>query len=162
MNKQILFNTLIILFLILATVQIYIKDRDNIIVLKITRKICVKQEVDSGDKLTLENVYAYLKKSNVKHVDIVMKQVIHETGWLKSNSCINNNNLFGLYSTKHRRYMKFDNWKQSVDAYKSMIQYRFKGNESYYRFLKRIGYAKDRNYIKKLKKINKLWKIKNV
>ena len=40
-------------------------------------------------------------------------------------------------------------------AYKDFIQYRYKPSEDYYKFLQRIGYAEDSNYISKLKKVVK-------
>lgn len=38
-------------------------------------------------------------------------------------------------------------------AYREWIQKRYKPPEDYYRFLQRIGYAKDPRYIHKLKQI---------
>ena len=64
------------------------------------------------------------------------------------------NNLFGLYDSSTGDYYRFDDWRESVKAYKTCVQYRYKG-EGYYRFLKRIGYARDKQYIKKIKQITK-------
>lgn len=96
-----------------------------------------------------EALYYY----SIEHPDIVYKQAILETGNFKSDLCVNNNNLFGLYDSKNKKYYSFNHWSESVIAYKKYIQYRYKGNEDYYKFLQRIGYAKDKQYISKLKSI---------
>ena len=119
----------------------------------ITKIIIVRIEKPKKLELNSETVYQELKKNNIVHPDMVMRQVMHETGWLKSRSATKDNNLFGLYSSRHKRYMRFSHWTESVKAYKSMIQNRYNGKENYYKFLKRIGYAKDKKYIHKLKKI---------
>lgn len=90
---------------------------------------------------------------NIEHSDIVYKQAILETGNFKSDLCVNKNNLFGLYDSKNKEYYSFNHWTESVKAYKKYIQYRYKGNEDYYHFLSRIGYAEDKQYISKLKKL---------
>ena len=71
----------------------------------------------------------------------------------EENLCLNNNNLFGLYNSSRGRYHRFDHWTESVIAYKVFIQRRYKPPENYYKFLQRIGYAGDPNYISKLKKV---------
>lgn len=137
------------------------KDKNPHIVKRIivnNRKTVVKK-VDLI--LTKETVYAELKKRNIKHTNIVYKQIMHETGWLKSRSCLVDNNLFGLYSSKKKRYMRFNHWTESIEAYKVMIQRRLKKKENYYHFLNRIKYAKDKKYIKKLKKIKCYQKERN-
>ena len=101
-------------------------------------------------KLSLENILYYLEKYKIKHKEIVLKQIILETGNLKSNVCINKNNLFGLYNGK--RYLVFEHWSESILCYKK-IQNKYKGN-NYYEFLKKYKYSEDKNYINKLKKIN--------
>lgn len=89
----------------------------------------------------------------VQHPQIVYAQALIETGNFKSNLCLNNNNLFGLYNSSRGRYHRFDHWTESVIAYKVFIQRRYKPPENYYKFLQRIGYAGDPNYISKLKKV---------
>ena len=92
---------------------------------------------------------------DVKYPHIVYAQAIIETGNFKSSLCLNQNNLFGLYNSSRGRYHRFDHWAESVIAYKDFIQYRYKPPEDYYKFLQRIGYAEDPNYISKLKKVVK-------
>ena len=89
----------------------------------------------------------------IPHPKIVYTQAILETGWFTSKGCSKDNNLFGLYKGKHHK--KYTHWKESVRAYKKNISSKYKPNEDYYMFLKRIHYAEDPNYIAKLKQIYK-------
>jgi flagellum-specific peptidoglycan hydrolase FlgJ len=97
-------------------------------------------------------VKALLEAYGVKHVDIVVRQSVVETGWYKCTNCsLDNNNLFGFISSKGG-YMKFDTWQDSVKEY-AVWQKRFYKGGDYHVFLKRIGYAEDPNYINKLKTV---------
>ena len=96
----------------------------------------------------------------VHNADIVIAQALLETGHFKSENCVKNNNLFGLYNSRRKQYFKFGHWSDCVKAYKEKIQYKYKPNENYYSFLKRIGYAEDPEYINKLKGIIKRYNIK--
>ena len=100
----------------------------------------------------LEEALSYY---GLKHKDIVYAQAVLETGHFKSDLCLNGNNLFGLYDSKNHRYYTFDHWKDCVIAYKEMIQYKYKDGDDYLNFLKEIGYARDSEYICKLKKLIK-------
>lgn len=99
---------------------------------------------------TKDSVYNYLIEIGIKHPNIVLKQAILETGHFKSYSCVYRRNLFGL--TRNHKLEHFDNWKLSCKAYKNWIQYKYKGGD-YYDFLFELGYATDKNYIKKLNSI---------
>lgn len=86
--------------------------------------------------------------------EIVYSQAILETGHFKSRICKEYNNLFGLYNSVLNDYYKFDNWWESVIAYKELVQKKYiKSEDSYYYFLKNLPYAEDPNYINKIKKI---------
>jgi hypothetical protein len=101
--------------------------------------------------LSLENVYAALIVSGVEHPEIVMRQVIVETMWLKCKNCSAQfNNLFGFYL--NGKYMKFDSWYESVMYYKKWQTEYYKGGD-YYAFLNRIGYATSGNYTNTLKQV---------
>lgn len=89
----------------------------------------------------------------VQHPQIVYAQAVLETGHFKSDLCLNDNNLFGLYNSNKGKYHSFNHWVESVIAYKDFIQYKYKPSEDYYEFLQRIGYAEDADYISKLKKV---------
>ena len=92
------------------------------------------------DKPAKDGLWEALKFYDIKCADIVYAQAILETGHFKSMGCLKHNNLFGLYNSKANRYCRFNHWTESVIAYK---------------FLQRIRYATDPQYIPKLKQIVK-------
>ena len=102
-------------------------------------------------ELTIENLYAALKKHGIKYPKIVLAQAILETGYFRSRVCNEHNNLFGLRHSKG--YYSFDHWEESVIAYRDKVQYRHRDGEGYYFFLKRIGYASAPDYINKVREI---------
>lgn len=102
-------------------------------------------------KPTPELVYQECLDQGLLFPEIVTRQAILETGHFKSYSCRVRHNLFGLTKPKGG-YFEFSNWKESVTAYKTKVQYKYKGGD-YYMFLDRIGYASAENYIKTLKRI---------
>lgn len=63
--------------------------------------LCITKKINSQ---TLEEVKDYIyNKTEIKHKEIVYKQVIQETRWLKCTNCsLDYNNLFGFY------------WKKSI------------------------------------------------
>lgn len=112
-----------------------------------------------GNELTVKNVYAYLQEIGVHHPDIVVKQAILETGWFKSYTARTRHNLFGLTNGRTRQYYAFGHWKESCLGYKKMVQYKYEKmgyqyeSGDYYRFLVKMHYASDPNYVQKLKSI---------
>lgn len=109
-------------------------------------------------KLNDSNVTAAIMDS--EHLDDdskvwVLAQARLETGWYTSKNARVNNNLFGLYDSKNRRYFKFDCWQDSIKAYAELVQNRRRDNESYPQFLSRIRYARHPKYVSALKKIIK-------
>lgn len=108
-------------------------------------------EKTKSNELTIENLYAALKKHGIKYPKIVLAQAILETGRFRSRVCNENNNLFGLRHSNG--YYVFDHWEESVIAYKNKVQYKHRDNENYYAFLKRIGYASAKDYINKVREI---------
>lgn len=110
-------------------------------------------------ELNDSTLYLALQYYEIKHPRIVLAQAKLESGNYKSKHCINKNNLFGLYNSKKKRYYSFEHWSHSVKAYKNMIEYKHRDDEDYYKFLKRIGYASDPNYISKVKQIENNLKI---
>ena len=101
---------------------------------------------------TDQQVYDELKKYNVKYPQIVLAQAKLETGNYTSTLCKKHGNLFGL--KRKGGYAKFNNWQESVKAYRDWVQYKYKGGD-YYVFLKKIGYASDPKYIVKVKEMVK-------
>ena len=103
--------------------------------------------------LNEENLYNELKAQGVDYPEIVKAQALLETGYFKSHSCIQQNNLFGLRDNKGT-YMSFPHWTDAVAAYKKYIQrYNHPVPVDYYQYLQDLGYAEDPQYINKLKQI---------
>ena len=123
--------------------------------LEIKVKYMIKKKTNFLSKSPQEGLMEALEYYEVKHPQIVYAQAVLETGHFKSDLCLNDNNLFGLYNSKKRRYHTFDHWKDCIIAYKEMIQYKYKDGDDYLNFLKEIGYAEDSEYICKLKKLIK-------
>ena len=98
---------------------------------------------------TREQVLAEIHRQGISHPTIVLAQARLETGNFKSDRCRRDHNLFGM--KRGRRYAKYSNWRESVKDYKQRISSRYKGGD-YYAFLRRIGYASDKQYINKLKR----------
>lgn len=116
-----------------------------------------EEQPDFFSKSPQEGLMEALEYYGVKHPQIVYAQAVLETGHFKSDLCLNGNNLFGLYNSKKHRYYTFDHWAESVVAYIKFVQYKYKPPDDYYEFLSRIGYAEDKDYIRKLRNItNKL------
>lgn len=100
---------------------------------------------------TIEEVRREIVRQNLPHPNIVLAQARLETGNFKSKGCKMHHNLFGI---KHNgRYARYARWQDSIKDYKERISSRYNGG-SYYAFLRKIGYAKDIQYINKLKQFN--------
>jgi hypothetical protein len=103
-------------------------------------------------ELNIDNLLSVLEKYNVKEKRIVLAQALLETGYFSSPLCMESHNLFGLRHPSDGSYYTFNNWEESVKAYHDDVQYKYNGG-NYYAFLKSIGYAEDRNYTSKVRKI---------
>lgn len=110
--------------------------------------------VDRLPELTIPNLLAEIKRNNIKYPKIVLAQAILETGWFRSPVCSNKHNLFGLTNPRTGNYYEFDHWTESVRAYYTKVQYRYKGG-NYLLWLKKIGYAEDPGYIRAVIKVLK-------
>lgn len=96
---------------------------------------------------TIEQVEKEIRRQGLPHPHIVLAQARLETGNFTSRLCKQKHNLFGI---KHRgRYARYSRWQDSIADYKKCISSRYKGG-SYYSFLKKIGYAEDKHYFRKL------------
>lgn len=100
-----------------------------------------------------EGIDEALAYYDIKHPTIVKAQAILETAHFSSDLCVKNNNLFGLYDSKNKRYYSYNHWWESIIAYKKTIQKRYENSRYYYMFLEDIEYAEDKEYINKLKEI---------
>lgn len=130
------------------------KSKNTITEASLADSVSVKLEQPEFMLYNIPNdslVFMACKYYGLKHDSIIVTQAKLETGNYQSYQCKVNNNLFGLYNSSKKDYYKFNNWWESVEAYKNMIQYRYKNEENYYLFLSKIGYAEDPDYISKLK-----------
>lgn len=100
-------------------------------------------------ELTIPNLYAEIVRNGIRHPKIVLAQAILETGWFTSPVCRNKHNLFGLTNPRTGKYFEFDHWTESVRAYYTKVQYRYKGG-NYLLWLRDIGYAENPNYIREV------------
>lgn len=107
-----------------------------------------------SDTVNIELLKDACEYYKLEHIDVVIAQAILETGYFRSRICKTYNNLFGLYNSSKKDYYKFNHWSESVEAYKTMVQYKYKEGD-YYHWLDSIGYATDTHYINKLKILNK-------
>ena len=121
------------------------------------RKASLKTEVQNTAKeknqaennlpeLTIPNLYKEIIRNGILYPKIVLAQAILETGWFRSSVCRNKHNLFGLTNPRTGKYYEFNHWTESVRAYYTKVQYKYKGG-NYLLWLDEIGYAEDPKYI---------------
>ena len=107
-------------------------------------------------ELTIPNLYEEILRNGIRHPKIVLAQAILETGWFRSAVCRNKHNLFGLTNPRTGKYYEFGHWTESVRAYYTKVQYRYKGG-NYLLWLDEIGYTEDpgdiRSVIRVLKQL---------
>lgn len=104
-----------------------------------------------GSELTPVRLYEEIRAQRLLFPRIVLAQAMLETGYLSSRVCRECNNLFGLRK-RDGAYFCFERWEDSVKAYRDYVQYKYKGGD-YFDFLDSIGYAEDRRYTAKVRKI---------
>lgn len=103
-----------------------------------------------GQSQTMEELWQEIVKLEIKHPDIVFRQAIWETGWLKSYACIHRHNIFGFFNGK--KY--YTDWQACLAYYKSWQEKYYKNtDEDYYHFLRRIKYASAEHYTQSLKSL---------
>lgn len=99
-------------------------------------------------ELTIPNLYAEIKRNGILYPKVVLAQAILETGWFTSPLCRNRHNLFGLTNPRTGKYYEFDHWSESVRAYYTKVQYKYKREDgNYLLWLKKIGYAEAPDYV---------------
>lgn len=96
-------------------------------------------------ELTIPNLYKEIIRNGILYPKIVLAQAILETGWFRSSVCRNKHNLFGLTNPRTGKYYEFNHWTESVRAYYTKVQYKYKGG-NYLLWLDEIGYAENQNY----------------
>jgi hypothetical protein len=116
--------------------------------------------------LTRENLFYAMDLLQIKSPETVYAQAFLETGGFTSRACLECNNLFGMKKPVLRRstalsfsddkYAVFYNWFDCVEDYGYWQRfYEARGHDlsDYNAFLASVGYAEDKNYINKLKKL---------
>ena len=98
-------------------------------------------------ELTIPNLYKEIIRNGILYPKIVLAQAILETGWFRSSVCRNKHNLFGLTNPRTGKYYEFNHWTESVRAYYTKVQYKYKGG-NYLLWLDEIGYAEEPDYIR--------------
>ena len=102
--------------------------------------------------LTIPNLYEEIRRNGIQYPKIVLAQAILETGWFRSSVCRDKHNLFGLTNPRTGKYYEIGHWTESVRAYYTKVQYKYKGG-NYLLWLRDIGYAEDPGYICSLTQI---------
>lgn len=113
---------------------------------KLATTKAVRAETKTLPALTIPNLYQEIIRNGIRHPKIVLAQAILETGWFRSPLCRNRHNLFGLTNPKTGKYYEFNHWTESVRAYYTKVQYKYKGG-NYLLWLHKIGYAEDPRYV---------------
>ena len=103
-------------------------------------------------ELTIPNLYKEIIRNGILYPKIVLAQAILETGWFRSSVCRNKHNLFGLTNPRTGKYYEFNHWTESVRAYYTKVQYKYKSG-NYLLWLDEIGYSENSNYIKTIIKV---------
>lgn len=126
--------------------------------------VCLVNVPNKYQSQTRAEVLQEIVNQGIKHPKIVMAQFRLETGNGTSKKCRVYKNLFGMkYPTQRETtalgkaddgYAYFSDWKSSIIDYKIWQDTYYNGEEDYYIFLKRMGYATSKKYIKKLKEFN--------
>lgn len=106
-------------------------------------------------ELTIPNLYKEIIRNGILYPKIVLAQAILETGWFRSSVCRNKHNLFGLTNPCTGKYYEFNHWTESVRAYYTKVQYKYKGG-NYLLWLDEIGYAEDLRYIEAIINVLKI------
>ena len=110
----------------------------------------VREKILYNPEISDSNLLTALYFNEVIYPQIVVAQSRLETANYTSPVSKQYNNIFGLYDSNNNDYYHFNHWTESVEAYKNMVQYKYKGG-SYYTFLENLPYAMDTNYTKKLR-----------
>ena len=124
------------------------RNSDRKVSLKATLQNTTKdknQAENNLPQLTIPNLYKEIIRNGILYPKIVLAQAILETGWFRSSVCRNKHNLFGLTNPRTGKYYEFNHWTESVRAYYTKVQYKYKGG-NYLLWLEDIGYAEDPNY----------------
>lgn len=119
------------------------------------RKVYVRVSHEKAlPALTIPNLDQEIIRNGIRYPKIVLAQAILETGWFRSPLCRNRHNLFGLTNPQTGKYYEFNHWTESVRAYYTKVQYKYKGG-NYLLWLRDVGYAEDPRYIREVIRVLK-------
>ena len=124
------------------------RNSDRKVSLKATLQNTTKdknQAENNLPQLTIPNLYKEIIRNGILYPKIVLAQAILEPGWFRSSVCRNKHNLFGLTNPRTGKYYEFNHWTESVRAYYTKVQYKYKGG-NYLLWLEEIGYAENPMY----------------
>jgi len=104
--------------------------------------VCFTQDLKAqsvADRALLDSVFAYMCELKIQHPEIVIRQVVCETGWFSNKNLMTKRNFFGF---RYKTYLSFATWKEGVEYYKRWQDKRYLDpTEDYYHFLVRVHYA---------------------
>ncbi len=112
--------------------------------------------------VSMSDIDILLSKYDIKHSDIVKRQIWLESARLTSFICKANKNPLGMKYAKGRKTTAigeayscaiYPSIEKAIEDYAIWQKLYYQRNDNYYNFLQRIGYATDKDYIKKLKQI---------
>ena len=115
------------------------------------------------DSITICMVEQLLKDNNMEHWEIVLAQIILESGRLTSNLSKSNNNLIGMKHPRQRPttsleerngYAYYSDWRSCIFDY-MIWQSRYAKKLSVEEYYQKLGetYAEDTQYVNRLKEI---------
>ncbi len=134
--------------LALSTDSTYLKLYTQKVDGKMSQKFKRVKSNGHRPELTIPNLYTEIKRNGILYPKVVLAQAILETGWFTSPLCRDRHNLFGLTNPRTGKYYEFDHWSESVSAYYTKVQYKYKREDgNYLLWLKKIGYAEAPDYV---------------
>ena len=129
--------------------------------------------VSKMDTLNETNIYLALLMNNIKYPEVVISQVMIESGWLTSRLCKVNHNLLGMTVPEKREttainksgYAKYYTWFDCILDYKLYQDYVLKkhhitNRKQYIAFLHK-NYAKSPTYKTRLTQLSKTYELRN-
>lgn len=133
-----------------------------------------KSKVSAVDSaLTENNIYVMLLINNIKYPEVVLSQIMIESGNLTSKLCKRNNNILGMTVATKREttalnesgYAKYKSWFDCIVDYKFYQDLVFSKHKTmtkkqYIAYLHK-NYAKSPTYKTKLTQMSKIYELRN-